>query len=77
MLPPKYNDETLVRRKLRLNAVMLAIGCVFEIAAILLFALGIVDWIPMAVVPTSSVAFVVNIVNCRRILRGERPWGEW
>lgn len=32
MLPPKYNDETLVRRKLRLNAVMLAIGCVFEIA---------------------------------------------
>lgn len=77
MLPLKYNDETLVRRKLRLNAVMLAICCVCEIAAIILFALGIVDWIPMAVVLASSVTFVVNIVNCRRILRGERPWGEY
>lgn len=56
---------------------MLAICCVCEIAAIILFALGIVDWIPMAVVPASSVAFVVNIINWRRILRGERPWGEY
>lgn len=74
-MPPGRYDRGGVPSKLKWNRRLLEFVASMEICGIVLFVFDMIDLWPLFVVPASGLVFAVDCVDCRRILRGERPWG--